>query len=127
MTEEALPFCNKFYPADGPKVKVANGGTIAPSLQTTCGLAPELTPKAQCAFIFDSLKTGSLVSIGHLCDDDCIALFTKYDLKVIKNNKVLIIETRNNNGLWDILLEKSSKPSTLQTPTIKKTPSSTNL
>jgi len=46
------------------------------------------------------------MSIGKLCDDDCIALFTKYHVKVIKDGKVVIVSKRNQtNGLiWNIPL-----------------------
>ena len=77
--------------------------------------------------MFDSLKTGSTVSIGQLCDDDYISLFTKYDVKTIKNNKVIINGKRNNHGLWDIPLKKTSKPSTLQPPSNKTTSPSTKI
>ena len=75
LTEEALPFCQYIILVDGLEVKVANGNTMAPILQTTCVLAPELSLKNQHAFIFDTLKTDSLVSIGQLRDEDCIVLF----------------------------------------------------
>ena len=90
-----------------------------PILETICGLAPELSPKAQYVFIFDTLKKGSLVSIGQLCDDDCIALFAKYDLKTINNNKVIINGPRKKHGLWNISLNKPIKQSNLH-PTSKK-------
>ena len=45
---------------------------------------------------------GSLLYIGHLCDDDCVALFTKYDVKIYKNGQVIIVGERNaTNGLWN--------------------------
>ena len=65
-------------------------------------MAPELNNKAQHAYMFDDLKTGSLISIGQLCDDDCIAIFSRYNLKIIKNNKIIINGKRKDNGLWDI-------------------------
>jgi hypothetical protein len=55
--------------------------------------------------IFKDLKSGSLISIGQLCDDDCIALFTKYNVKIYKDGKVIIVGERNDtNGLWNIHL-----------------------
>ena len=109
LIKEALPFCQYTIPANGPEVKVANSNTMAPILQTTCALAPEVFLKDQHAFMFDTLKTGSFVSIGQIRDDNCIALFTKYDLNIIKNNKVIINGHRNNHGLWSIPLKKPIK------------------
>ena len=52
----------------------------------------------------------SLSSIGQLCDDDCIDIFSKNDLNIFKNKKLLLQEKRNKkDGLWDVPL----------TPTIK--------
>ena len=44
-------------------------------------LAPELSEKATIGYILDNVETGSLVYIAQLCDNDCIASFTKYDIK----------------------------------------------
>ena len=53
--------------------------------------------------IFPDLTSSSLLSIGQLCNDDCTAIFTKKDIKVIKNNNVILEGTRNlNDGLWDV-------------------------
>ena len=75
-----------------------------PILQDSCGLVPGLSAKSQHTFIFDELKIGSLVSIGQLYDDEYITLLTKYVVKMIWNNKVIITVERNNSGLWNIPL-----------------------
>jgi hypothetical protein len=55
--------------------------------------------------VFDDLKTGSLTSIGQLCDDDSVALFDKHNVKIYKNGRAIIVGTRNTtNGLWNIPL-----------------------
>ena len=79
---------------------------ITPTSQAKIHLSSDLTDKAQHVFLFNDLATGSLLSIGQLCDDDCIALFSKYHLKILKNNKVIIEGRRNDNGLWDVPLHK---------------------
>ena len=85
-------------------------------------LAPELSSDALQGHELNGLKTGSLVSIGKLCDDDCMTLFTKYYVNIIKNGKVIITGPRNKeNNLWDIPL--APKASTLPTPTITRPPS----
>ena len=127
LTEEALPFYQDNIPVDGPEVKVANGNTMAPILQTTYSLAPKLSPKAQHAFIFDTLEIGSLISIDQLCDHNCIELFTKYDLKIIKNNKVIVTVSRNNHGLWSIPLKKQTKQPSIHQTFKKPSSFSTNI
>ena len=62
-------------------------------------LSPALTTTAQHAFVLDDLKTGTLISLSQLCDDDCIALFTKYGVKIIKHDQVIITGKREDNGL----------------------------
>ena len=45
----------------------------------------------------------SLSLIGQLCDDDCIAIFSKNDLDIFKN-KQLVLQGKHNktDGLWDV-------------------------
>lgn len=71
-------------------------------------LSSSLSATAQSAFALNDLKTGSLVSLSQLCDDDCVAIFNKYDVKIHKNNKIIITGTRMNNGLWSVPIETAS-------------------
>ena len=45
-----------------------------------------------------------LISLGQLCDDSCTIILTKKNLKVIKNNSLILMDTRSTTGdsLWDI-------------------------
>jgi hypothetical protein len=46
-----------------------------------------------------------MISIGQLCDDNCVALFTRYNVKLYKDGNIIILGERNkNNGLWTIPL-----------------------
>jgi hypothetical protein len=102
----------------GPSVQVANGNNIETTRRATIPLAKELSIKATTGHIFEDLKSGSLISIGQLCDDDCVALFSKYNVQIIKNGQVIIVGRRNStNGLWNIpLAPKASDP----TPPVDK-------
>jgi hypothetical protein len=82
----------------GPSVQVANGNTIKTNKRVIIPLAPALSTTAKVGHIFDSLKSGSLISIGQLCDDDCVTLFSKYDLKIYKNGQVIILGQRNTTN-----------------------------
>ncbi|KAI2504487.1 Reverse transcriptase (RNA-dependent DNA polymerase) [Fragilaria crotonensis] len=75
------------------------------TLQGVLPLSPLLTAKAQSAFVLDDLRTGTLVSLAQLCDDDCLAIFTRYNVKILKHNTVIITGTRTPNGLWSIPLD----------------------
>jgi hypothetical protein len=65
----------------------------------------ELSTQAKVEHIFDGLQSGSLISISQLYDDYCVALFTKYDVKIYKDRQIIIVRERNDtNGLWNIPL-----------------------
>jgi hypothetical protein len=87
---------------DGPTILSASGTTMPTNLQGQLPLSKKLSPTAQSAFVLDDLKTGTLLSLAQLCDDDCIAVFTRYDVKLLKNNEVIIIGKRMSNGLWSL-------------------------
>ena len=77
--------------------------------QNVC-LSPALSKSTQYAFLFDNLKVGSLLSIGQLCDDDYIVIFTKYNVKIVKNNTIIVISKWNANDIWDIPLTPTPPP-----------------
>jgi hypothetical protein len=66
---------------DGPVVLSASGDPMVSTVQGTLPLSKHLSNHAQDAFALDALTTGSLVSLSKICDDDCLALFSQYDVK----------------------------------------------
>ena len=97
-------------------MRVANGENIETSKRALVPLAKELSTKAKTGHIFDDLKSGSLIFIGQLCDNDCIALFMKYNVKIYKDGKVIIVGQRNDvNGLWNVPLA----PKETETPQVQ--------
>jgi hypothetical protein len=68
-------------------------------------LSPLLSDVAQRAFVLDDLRTGTLVSLAQICDDDCTAIFSKKDVKIVKNREIIINGTRTLNGLWSIPIQ----------------------
>ena len=87
LEPEALPNCTDIHAAHGTKVIVANGGTISPILQAAIPIAPLLSKRTTHAYIFDDLNTGSLIFLGQLCDDDCVAIFSRYNVSIVKTEK----------------------------------------
>ena len=71
-------------------------------------LSNHLSDAAQQAFALDDLKTGTLISLPQLCDDDCIAIFSKYDVRILKNDHVIITGIRQPNGLWAIPIKPAT-------------------
>ena len=62
-----------------------------------------LSEHAKKAHILEGLSYVSLLSIGKLCDDDCVAVFDKTHLCIYKQGILIIKGQRNwTDGLWDI-------------------------
>ena len=104
ITEDILPLCNNIKDTIGPYVKVADGRIMTPTKQASLPLSNAFSRNAKIAYSFSNLQSGSLISIGQLCDDDCVAIFSRYNVKILKNNKVLIRGKRTDNGLWQLPL-----------------------
>ena len=83
---------------------VANRDTISSSFQTTLPFSPNHSAKAKIEYSFPDLQSSSLISTGQLCDDDCVTIFSKYKVRILKNNRIMIEEKIVPNGLWCIYL-----------------------
>jgi hypothetical protein len=92
---------------DGPIVLSASGDVMPSTIRGKFPLSNHLSDTAQNAFALDDLKTGTLISLAQLCDHDCIAIFSKYDVNILKNDQVIITGTRQPNGLWSIPIRSS--------------------
>ena len=85
--------------------------TLEPiSLQANIKLALELTHDAQHGYVFKNLKTGSLISIEQLCNDNYIPIFSYYHLKILKNQQDY--NNRKENVQWVVLhtIKANNKP-----------------
>jgi hypothetical protein len=66
-------------------------------------LHPSLSQKASRAHVFDGITNSSLLSIGQLCDNNCVAILDKKQINIYKQNTCVLLGTWNlNDGLWDI-------------------------
>ena len=67
-------------------------------------------PPHQRVHVFPSLASGSLLSIGQLCDFGCHAIFHKNAVQRIYNNNVILTGTRSvaSNGLWIVNVNRPS-------------------
>ena len=80
----------------------------SPFQQGEISLTQNLSSQAQRCHIFKDLYSGPWISIGQLCDDNCIAVFSK-NLTILKdNNTKLESKRRYCGGTPDVLdgLEK---------------------
>jgi len=102
----------KLHPTtSGPTVRLPDHQLITPT-QSGILPIPTLHDFACTAHIYPKLQSASLLSIGQLCDNDCTALFTKHDLKILnKHNNLILTGHRNlSDGLWDIDLTSNYTP-----------------
>ena len=61
----------------------------------------DLNPKATQAHTFQALKTANLLSIGQLCDNDCVATFNKTTVTITKNKSIIMTGKRDEiTGMW---------------------------
>ena len=80
-------------------VNLHNSSTMASTHQAQIPLK-KLSSQAKHAEIFLNLHS-SLISIGRLCDDECIVTFDKQKFVVRKNKDIIIEGYRDpTNGLW---------------------------
>ena len=64
-------------------------------------LTPATTAAASKACVFPNNMAASLLSIGQLCDDGCIAMFDKHRVAIIKDNAVILTGRRDpKTKLW---------------------------
>jgi hypothetical protein len=69
---------------------------------------PALPPAARLCHVFPQLTSGSLLSIGQLCDHGCQALFTATHLIITKDNTTILQGNRSNSfGQWLVHLPPS--------------------
>ena len=84
-------------------VKLPDGHHIN-STDTTSIDWLDLPPTARTAHVYPQLDPHSLVSIGVLCDHDCIATFDKKSIQIHRHNKQILQGHRLPNSLWSLPL-----------------------
>ena len=82
---------------------------------------PQLPLAARQAHIFPSLASGSLFSIGQLCDHGCSAYFERTKLYIMYNGRIIMQGSRGPTKLWSIDTQQQnthSLNSVIDAPTI---------
>ena len=88
-----------------PEMQLPDNTTVTAVEQGALFLHKKLTPQAQSTQIIPAITNSSLLSIGQLCDDNCTAVFNKRDVKIYKDNDIIVKGQRSlHDGLWDINL-----------------------
>ena len=87
----------------GPSVLLPNNTTIVSTKKGQVPFSSDLSKEAKTAQILPRLASSSLISLGQLCDDDCVVLLNKKQLLAIKDKNIVLQGIRNPiDRLWDI-------------------------
>ena len=94
---------------NGPTASLPNNALVKATKIGIIPLNDKLSKKACEALIFPNITNASLLSVGQLCDDNCLARFSKTRFFVLKNNKIIHQGLQNKtDGLWDFTLHTQS-------------------
>jgi hypothetical protein len=101
----------------GISVTLPDGSNIISSHTASIHL-PNLPTIACHAHIFPLLTSGSLISIGQLCDHGCTATFTSKAVTITRNGAPIIQGTRSaTTKLWSIDISKTHQSEPTIVPT----------
>ena len=82
-------------------------------LTTKSGLLPlhsSLSQQAKTGSVLKGLNNVSLLLLGQLCDDDCVAVLDKRFLNVYKMGHQILKGCRNwTDGLWDVHVQRQQE------------------
>ena len=76
-------------------VQLPNEEVIKSSHESNLNI-PNISSDASKATVFLGITSSSLLSIGKLCDDECTVIFTKKEMKVVKDDNVILEGKRNH-------------------------------
>jgi hypothetical protein len=105
------PHYNSVPSSNSISVQMPSGTTIQSTHQALLNI-PQLPEAARVCHLFPALSSGSLLSIGQLCDHGCTAIFTSTKVEILLHNQAILVGTRSpHNRLWVINLKVPSSPS----------------
>jgi hypothetical protein len=101
------PVTDKHPTSHGIDVTLPNGVNITSSHTALLQLPHELPIGARKADSFPGLKSGSLMSIGQLCDHGCTATFTATQVQIFHQERLILTGHRSidTNNLWLLQLD----------------------
>ena len=92
----------------GATIQLPDSSTISATAVGCLPLPASLTISATNTHVFDDLHSELLISLGQICDNDCVAILYKHKIQVIKESKVVMQGHRNpDDGLWDTPIKKT--------------------
>ena len=73
---------------NGPRARLPNDAEIQANKRGLLPLPKIISEIGRTGHVFRGLTNASLISIGKLCDDGCVAVFDKLDLQIFKKNQL---------------------------------------
>ena len=73
---------------NGPIAHLPNNTQVRATHKGTVHIHEDISAKASEVLVFPHIKNESLISIGQLCDDNCIVIFTKNKFYVTKMENI---------------------------------------
>jgi hypothetical protein len=111
MTKDKTFLSNLQPTPFGPSVTLPDGTAIQATHSGQLPFHSCLSQSTKKAHFLDGITNSSLISIGQLCDDNCIAILYKHKIEVYKNKTRVLTGTRNTtDGLWDIPIPSMLSP-----------------
>eukprot|EP00978_Attheya_sp_CCMP212_P005327 scaffold11894_cov53-Attheya_sp.AAC.5 len=96
------PVINSSPANPGIQVQLPDGSLIESTQKANLNITGLPAAASEC-HIFPSLASGSLLSIGQLCDHDCAVHFNKHNVTIHRGTDLILKGDRQPlNGLWDI-------------------------
>ena len=74
----------------GPTVQFPNNKTMIVTRTGNTPLSSSLITHTKKVHIFDGKPSASLISLGQLCDYDCVAIFDKNEINIIKVKTLIL-------------------------------------
>jgi hypothetical protein len=98
-----LPCSNVQSTNNGIRVKYPDG-VIDQATHTATLDIPSLPLQARQVHLFNKLASGSLLSLGQLCDTGCTAYFNNKTVYIFYKGKIIMQRTRapSTNQLWQL-------------------------
>jgi hypothetical protein len=104
------PYTNAQPSSPGLEVLLPSGATITSTHQAILDV-PQLPQAARHCHLFPGLTSGSLISVGQLCDHGCTAHFSAGTVDINHHGHTVLQGTRTPaTGLWQVAQDQPSQP-----------------
>ena len=92
---------------NGPTLKFPNNKNTNAKNMGILPLSRIVSTHEKQTHIFDVLYSDLLISLGQLCDNECISNLNNEEINILKDKKIILNRHRNKtNRLWDIPISR---------------------